>query len=157
MNFFRDNSLFVPEEPGTPKGRSMVGYSRRSFFGLAVAIGVAAIHQEPRRTQTLAQLFDEMADRYGMTWGVDPAVAGSEITQVTFRSAQLFAVGQSVEVNALGEIGTFNVVGTGLTGDLMDVILECVKQPETSTFKEIWDRVDRKHGSIGYSVGRYNA
>jgi hypothetical protein len=37
MNFTRKGDLYIPDEEPIAKGRSMVGYSRRSFFGLLAA------------------------------------------------------------------------------------------------------------------------
>ena len=41
MNFSRKGDLYIPDEEPITKGRSMVGYSRRSFFGLLAAFAIA--------------------------------------------------------------------------------------------------------------------
>jgi len=41
MNFTRKGDLYIPDEEPIAKGRSMVGYSRRSFFGLLAAFAAA--------------------------------------------------------------------------------------------------------------------
>lgn len=43
FSFARNGALFVPDEPEAPKGRAMVGYSRRSFLGFLGAAAVAPV------------------------------------------------------------------------------------------------------------------
>lgn len=128
MNLFRKDRLFVPEDAGEVKGRSMIGYSRRSFFGLAAAAMVAApsvadqlefVSQHPRIGEipmgpTIGQVFDNFANSFGFQMS-----CGDTIT-FTVKSGldHLFEVGQVMELNLDGcEPAAARITGTTVSAN----------------------------------------
>lgn len=115
--------LWTPEEP-LIKGRSMVGYSRRSMLGF-IGLGVAAMAfpkpAVPRGYTTLSDLFDQMANAAGMTWGIDPA-SDPDLAVLQFHSTSPFQVGQEVEICVTGiPTGRYRITDANLVSGVNEI------------------------------------
>lgn len=136
LNWFRKDRLFVPEEVEEVKGKSMIGYSRRSFFGMLGAGALIGVTAEPlmeaikgtitsgsvtiwpsTKVQTLSSLFDEMADAADMKWGIEPA---GEV---------VFSMNYDHTANIMALIGKQMQVNLGVINEVMQVESVTVQQP----------------------------